>query len=198
MSIFKHEADGTMTAFQKYLKQKFSTINVDEITVERKVELAAALDKLLEEDNFDYIFDDDEFRFTFIAKYPDADFVPFNINFIVSPPHIIVSVCPVIRFADLSSGNIDAAREVVNEFKNELDTGLFEISQENELIYFAYTDWYGDSDDVPDERFLHYLLTMPMGIWLSYLNTILKASEGSVNIETAKKEILKIRESQNR
>ena len=194
-----NEAGDGMTAFQEYLMQTYGAIDIDGKTVERKVELAEALDALLAAGNYEYRFDESEFRFAFIAKYPGVDFVPFSVDFIVSPPNIAVIVCPLLEsLCDLSSGNIDAAKEVVNEFRNELGTGLFEVSDENAFTYFAYTDWYGGRDDVPDKRFMHYLLTKPMSIWLTYLNTVLKAVEGSVDIEAAKMEIREIRERNRR
>ena len=189
------------SAFQNYLLQTYGTIDLSKIEVERKIELAASLDKLFTEEGYEYNFDDSAFKFSFVAKYPGVDFIFFLVEFIVSPPNIAVTVCPSFDLTsgfDLSSGNVEAAREVINEFRNELNTGLFDLSEDNKPTFFAYTDWYGGKEDVPDNRFMHYLLKMPMSVWLTYVNTVLKVAEGSVNIETAKMEIREIRERNRR
>ncbi|MDR1688492.1 MAG: hypothetical protein LBS21_07760 [Clostridiales bacterium] len=197
------EKDGKTTAFQKYIAEKHTIYNLESSNSMRRIELAAALDKLFTEYGYEYYFNEEVFSFVLTTSLPVADdAIKFTSTYLVSPPYIIVSVCPkterLSRFT-----NVEAARETVKEFQDVLRVGSFTVSDLGELVFCAYTDWYGGSEDVPGgegspaDLFLHYLLKLPMYIWVMHLNTVLLASEGSVDVVTAKQQIRETQEKYN-
>ena len=175
-----------LTDFQNYLLNKFGVASINDMDVEYHVNLAATLDRLLTELGYDYEFIEELFRFDVKVTVPKLWF-GFNVSFLVSPPYIIVGICPDI---DISEGNFEAVSEAVNQFRNSISCGTFTVDKEDGLIFFAYTDWYGT---YPEALFIKFFMSKPINVWLTYLSVVLDAAEGIIDAETAKNQIQKIR-----
>lgn len=171
------------TNFQKYMKENFDSNSIVDSEVMRKIELAAAIDKLLTEHEYEYTFHEKSFTFVLNTLHADLNFIKFTINYCVTPPYIYVAIRPDV---DLSGKNVDLVKEVVQEFRNTLNYGTFGISEKNDLVFHAYTDWYWG---VPEKPFIDYLLELPMLAWVSCLDVILQSAEGAVDVDGAKQKM---------